>query len=195
MPSSTDDLELRGVSVLFLATVFVQFLRQKLGTLYGHGCAPFCNKDAKDCPQRQEFSGEAMGDARPYDFDQHELREAGKGLICPRDGKMGCAYVDYLATLLQGFVGHADVMISYTWGYSILSIGSALMAWCERDGRDPSTTYVWICCMCINQHRVAGTTVSTEFLKNEFETRVKGIGHVVSLLSPFAKPVNLTRSW
>ena len=47
----------------------------------------------------------------------------------------------------------------------------------------------------INQHLVAGTTVSTEFLKNEFETRVKGIGYVVSLLSPFARPVNLTRSW
>ena len=195
MPSSIDELELRGVSVLFLATIFAQSLKQKLGTLYGHGCASFCNKDAEDCPQRQEFSGETMGDARPYDFDQPELREAGKDLICPRDGEKGCAYVDYLATLKEGFVGHANVMISYTWGYSILAIGSALMAWCDQEGRDPRTTYVWICCMCINQHRVAGTTVSTEFLANVFKKRGQRIGNLVSLLAPFAKPVNLTRSW
>ena len=136
-----------------------------------------------------------MENARPYDVDRPELREAGKDIICPRDHLKGCAYVDYLATLEQGYVGHAGVMISYTWGYSILSIGSALLAWCKREGKNPAKTYVWICCMCINQHRVAGTTVSTEFLKTEFELRVKGIGNLVSLLAPFDKPVNLSRSW
>jgi hypothetical protein len=47
-------------------------------------------------------------------------------------------------------------MLSYTWGYTFGSIGSALMAFCATSSLDPRTTYVWICCMCINQHRVAG---------------------------------------
>jgi hypothetical protein len=33
-------------------------------------------------------------------------------------------------------------------------IGSALMAYCAKHRLDPRTTQ-WICCMCINQHRVA----------------------------------------
>ena len=192
------DPELLGVSVWFLAVTFLAQLK-KHGTLYGHGCATkgsFCGKGSPEqCPHRLEFTEKNMDEIRPYDFDAPELREKGKGMACPRDGEPGCAYVDYVASFGKGFVGLANVMLSYTWGYSIGAIATALWAFCERTGRNPKSTYVWICCMCINQHRVAGTTVSTEFLKNEFETRVKGIGYVVSLLSPFARPVNLTRSW
>ena len=52
--------------------------------------------------------------------------------------------------------GRATIMLSYTWGYTFGAIGSALMAFCTKHGLDPRTTHVWICCMCINQHRVAG---------------------------------------
>ena len=52
--------------------------------------------------------------------------------------------------------GRATIMLSYTWGYTFGAIGSALMAFCAKHGLDPRTTHVWICCMCINQHRVAG---------------------------------------
>jgi hypothetical protein len=45
-------------------------------------------------------------------------------------------------------------MLSYSWGYSFGKIGSALMAYCKKEGLDQRTTYVWICCICINQHRV-----------------------------------------
>ena len=52
--------------------------------------------------------------------------------------------------------GRATIMLSYTWGYPFGMIGSALMAYCAKHRLDPRTTHVWICCMCINQHRVAG---------------------------------------
>ena len=52
--------------------------------------------------------------------------------------------------------GRATIMLSYTWGYTFGAIGSALTAFCAKHGLDPRTTHVWICCMCINQHRVAG---------------------------------------
>ena len=56
--------------------------------------------------------------------------------------------------------GRATIMLSYTWGYTFGAIGSALMAFCAKHGLDPCTTHVWICCMCINQHRVAGGAAS-----------------------------------
>ncbi len=52
--------------------------------------------------------------------------------------------------------GRATIMLSYTWGYTFGAIGRALTAFCAKHGLDPRTTHVWICCMCINQHRVAG---------------------------------------
>ena len=51
-------------------------------------------------------------------------------------------------------MGRATIMLSYTWGYTFGAIGSALMAFCAKQGLDPRTTHVWICCMCINQHRI-----------------------------------------
>ncbi len=42
---------------------------------------------------------------------------------------------------------------------------------------------------------MAGTTVTPEELRREFESRVRGIGSVVSLLSPWDAPLNLTRIW
>jgi hypothetical protein len=37
--------------------------------------------------------------------------------------------------------------------------------------------------------------VTPEELRREFESRVRGIGRVVSLLSPWDKPLNLKRIW
>ena len=38
-------------------------------------------------------------------------------------------------------------------------------------------------------------TVTPEELKHEFESRVRGIGHIVSMLFPWDAPINLTRIW
>ena len=42
------------------------------------------------------------------------------------------------------------VLLDSTWGYTVQSIVSSLVERCNRDGLDPRTTYVWICCLCIN---------------------------------------------
>ncbi len=70
----------------------------------------------------------------------------------PREPARACARV----CVCGEHTGRATIMLSYTWGYTFGAIGSALMAFCAKDGLDPRTTHVWICCMCINQHRVAG---------------------------------------
>eukprot|EP00658_Telonema_sp_P-2_P001871 TRINITY_DN10693_c0_g1_i8.p1 TRINITY_DN10693_c0_g1~~TRINITY_DN10693_c0_g1_i8.p1 ORF type:complete len:539 (-),score=116.43 TRINITY_DN10693_c0_g1_i8:680-2296(-) len=87
-------------------------------------------------------------------------------------------------------------MLSYTWGYTVGSIVAALVAYCEREQLLPSQTAVWICCLCINQHRVdERQEVSAAEFEREFEIRVAGIQHVLSLVAPWTRPENLQRVW
>ncbi len=160
---------MRGLSVFFIASMLPTLIKG-VGNIYGD----FNEKGrwVKKGPLSPE-------DARPYDVDAPLFREKSKDKICPRDGFPGCAYVDHIHTVRRSprllvrsqctgarmpcvqthdgeHTGRATIMLSYTWGYTFGSIGSALMAFCAKHGLDPRTTHVWICCMCINQHRVEG---------------------------------------
>ena len=87
-------------------------------------------------------------------------------------------------------------MVRSTWGYQVADIVSALQVYCERTARDPKTTYVWICFACINQHQVKEQhNVSPEAFQEEFDSRIEGTGHVLSLLAPWSDPANLKRVW
>jgi len=51
-----------------------------------------------------------------------------------------------------------------------------------------------------DQHRVKekaanNQVVSTEEFKQEFESRVRGVGRVLSLVTPWNEPQNLKRVW
>jgi hypothetical protein len=69
---------------------------------------------------------------------------------------------------------------------------------------DPKSTYVWLCCLCINQHRVveqaakekSGMPVLAQVdFFSEFGARVTAIGHVLSRMSPCYNPIYLSRIW
>ena len=90
-----------------------------------------------------------------YDIEPTVIREKGRNVVCPRDGKLGAAYVDCVG-VAQG-AGMATHMLSYTWGYSVeTDIVDGLKEFCKNSEPhlDPSGTHFWICCFCINQHRV-----------------------------------------
>lgn len=134
-----------------------------------------------------------------YQIEEKVIRGKGKGARCPRDGQPGAAYVDTLQSG-PGHAGHAQLMLSYTWGYAVGDIVHTLRSLCTRTGRDPAHTFVWICCLCINQHRVQearakGDTVPFEQFKAEFESHVCGIGHVVAMMTPWRNPRYLQRVW
>ena len=103
-----------------------------------------------------------------------------------------------------------------TWGYELAAIVGALKSYCTKNGLDPKSTYVWICFACINrecvqasywlmdrvgaEHRVKeqqerGESVPPEAFRAEFEARVIGTGHVLSMLAPWSDPANLKRVW
>jgi len=121
----------------------------------------------------------------------------GQIIKCPRDGLPGAAYVDVAN---DPNAGPADFMLSYTWGYKVHDIVRSLNAFCRREKRDPRHVRVWICALCINQHRVKeklsrGEVVPFKEFAETFDNKVQSIGHVLALLTPWAKPLYVTRLW
>ena len=122
------------------------------------------------------------------------IRSKGDNVICPQDGRLGAAYVDCIHG--DDFVGQANVMLSYTWGYRIMDIVTTLVAQCQKEARDPKRTYVWICCLCNNQHRIADEEkVAFEDFRKIFYGTVAGVGTVWSMMFPWDNPTYLTRVW
>ncbi len=126
------------------------------------------------------------------------IRRKGMDVKCPRDGKLGAAYVDCLKG--EDHVGQANVMLSYSWGNTFTEILDVVSFYCEKTQSDPKRTYVWICCLCNNQHRVVdnlqnGTTVDFTEFESTFRNKVLGIGNVLALLGPWDAPKYLTRVW
>ena len=75
------------------------------------------------------------------------IKQKGVAAICPRarDGKEGAAYVDVAD---DPHAGTANMMLSYTWAYTIYDISSSLQAAIGK--RDQEDVLVWICCLCVN---------------------------------------------
>jgi hypothetical protein len=117
------------------------------------------------------------------------VKPASANVSCPRDGKRGCAYVDTLAK--QDDVGRATALLSYTWSYRIKSVGSALQSWVTRTENNPKRIYIWICSLCLNQHRMLKAATPDE-LAAEFGPRVQAIGRA---FSPRASMWRLAGLW
>eukprot|EP00443_Scrippsiella_acuminata_P085196 CAMPEP_0115395512 /NCGR_PEP_ID=MMETSP0271-20121206/12825_1 /TAXON_ID=71861 /ORGANISM="Scrippsiella trochoidea, Strain CCMP3099" /LENGTH=677 /DNA_ID=CAMNT_0002819227 /DNA_START=50 /DNA_END=2083 /DNA_ORIENTATION=+ len=166
------------------------------GGLGGSLRAPSVYYLCNEFPRMLEAVG-LTGASKVHEIEELIFRPESKDAICPRDGQRGCAFVD---TIPDGSAGRATHMLSYSWGYSMEVITNSLAAYCSRSGLDPRTTYVWICAVCINQHRVqearaSGREVDFEDFRSEFAERVTGIGHVLSLMEPWYAPKNLSRAW
>ena len=66
----------------------------------------------------------------------------------------------------------------------------ALEEFCRLHRRDPKRTYVWICCLCINQHRVVERVEKNEDnslkeFQGMLQQRIVGIGYFVAILFPW----------
>ena len=143
--------------------------------------------------------------ARIYDLENLRkfnefgiIRQAGASVKCPMDGRMGAAYVHTLSG--EDNVGAATFMISYAWGYTIGDIIDTLERHCELNSLNVKRSYVWICCLCVNQHRVVemkqqGKVVTFDDLATTFRSRVTGIGHIVAMMAPWFAPTYLERLW
>jgi len=133
-----------------------------------------------------------------YDIEEPIILRKSGDVRCPRDGQMGSAYIDAISGPNEA--GLATLMLSYTWGYSVQDVQDSLLDFCKRFDLTPERTYVWICCFCINQHKVraassVGRTIPFEEFQKEFGFRVRKVNHLVALMSPWDKPNYLKRVW
>jgi Tetratricopeptide repeat len=121
------------------------------------------------------------------------IRRKGLEVICLNDSQKGAAYVDCLAG--EDNVGYATHMLSYSWGYTVGDIVDTLVDFCATNDLNPKRTYIWICCLCVNQHRVVGATLDTSGFVQVFGKRVQQIGHILCIMAPWQSPQYLTRVW
>ena len=143
---------------------------------------------------QSSFDALDPADASIWHTVQSFAKPASAGTACPRDGEMGCAYVDTLSSADD--VGRANGLLSYSWGYLVAEVASALAAWADRAGRDPKRTRIWICSLCLNQHRIgSGDAVSPEDLAKEFGERVVALGRILPMLEPWDDPGYVQRAW
>ena len=124
-------------------------------------------------------------DANVYHIVNDVIKKRGEDITCPVDGRKGTAYVNCLKG--EDHVGKANIMLSYAWGNKINDICNALEDHCHENGLDPKRTYIWICCLCNNQHRF-DDIVPFDELKETFRTKVEGIGNVIPLFAPWDAP-------
>ena len=134
--------------------------------------------------------------AKVYEIEPTVIRPKGASVCCPRDGELGAAYVDSIFG--DDNASLAQFMLSYTWGYELGDIVDSLISFCSSSELEPSRTYIWVCCLCINQHRVKaaqarGDVVPFSEFQNTFGERVSGIGHILAMMSPWNYPTYITR--
>lgn len=148
-----------------------------------------------------ELEEAGLGDATLYEIENLKdekpgfIRRKGLDVNCPIDGDTGAAYVHAIQNLGEDHCGTATHMLSYTWGYKFKDILASLSQFCDDKGLDPKRTYVWICALCNNQHRVIDRVVPFEEFQEVFQRRVKGIGNVLALMAPWDNPGYLKRVW
>eukprot|EP00040_Diaphanoeca_grandis_P036065 m.228619 g.228619 ORF g.228619 m.228619 type:complete len:1687 (+) comp33543_c0_seq1:183-5243(+) len=131
-------------------------------------------------------------DAKIYHVVDAFVKPLGLSMICPRDGQKGVAYVDTLVGTTK--VGIANALLSYSWGYKVQDVVDALTDWTKCSNRNTKQTYIWICSLCLNQHRIA-TIYSPDELQKEFGERVLAIGLVLPMLEQWDNPGYIKRAW
>lgn len=123
------------------------------------------------------------------------IRQKGASVECPIDHKMGAAYVHCLEDDGPDHSGMATHMLSYAWGYKIQDIVDTLINYCDRNDLDTKRTYIWICALCNNQHRVFKRNVTFQDFEQIFNRRVEGIGNVLAMMTPWDDPAYIKRVW
>jgi len=162
-----ETLSLLGVSVKYLSTTFMDEVR------------------SVDCNESSAVHGLA----------ECVIKQKGANKISPMDNRVGASYVHSLIDSDENdAVNKATLMLSYPWSSTIGDIISTLTDHCTSHNLDQTETYVWICCLCVNQHRVS-EKISPEEFEKVFYDKVKKIGCVLAIMSPWQSPAYVSRVW
>ncbi|CAK9040744.1 Meiotic expression up-regulated protein 10 [Durusdinium trenchii] len=149
------------------------------------------NRSGKDDPNFYDLK-----DAFFLPSDPVAQPPIGGTVLCPRDGRPGCALVDTLERQHRRECTH---FLSWAWSYSVSLVQSAMRSWMDQGKLEPSKTFLYMCFFVNNQYRIlldrdgAG---SREFSLGEvFEENLQRVGRMVALLDHWDQPQYLSRIW
>ena len=116
----------------------------------------------------------------------------GSTLRCPRDGRQGCALVDWIPREARREQTH---FMSWTWRYTLGELTSALRMF--QAGEAVENVHFFMCFFINNQYRilVEESTTGSADLEQVFEVNLKRIGRMVAILDAWQQPVYLSRVW
>eukprot|EP00931_Biecheleriopsis_adriatica_P099907 TRINITY_DN7474_c0_g1_i1.p1 TRINITY_DN7474_c0_g1~~TRINITY_DN7474_c0_g1_i1.p1 ORF type:complete len:644 (+),score=116.58 TRINITY_DN7474_c0_g1_i1:50-1981(+) len=125
------------------------------------------------------------------------IRQHSAHATCPHDSRAGAAFAFVAKDTRAGPATH---LVSYSWSQRVLEIVHALKAHCWQRQLDTWAMRLWMCVLCINQHRVkerlaAGESVPFGEFSASFGSQVQHIGRVLAVCSPWQKPTLITRAW
>ena len=120
----------------------------------------------------------------------------GANIICPRDGRPGCALVDWIAPDDRREQTH---FLSWTWKYTLAEVASALKMF-QQSMEDPHTAsgvFFFMCFFTNNQFRiiVEESSSGSDNLETVFEGNLRRIGRMVAVLDTWDRPLYLSRIW
>ena len=120
----------------------------------------------------------------------------GWDVLCRRDGRLGCALVDWLPREHRREQTH---FMSWTWRYALSQVKGALEAYSASMSSTAAAgnVFFFMCFFTNNQFRiiVEETTAGSADLEEVFEANLRRIGRMVAILDTWDRPIYLSRVW
>ena len=119
----------------------------------------------------------------------------GRLVICPRDGREGCALVDWIPRNYRRQQTH---FMSWTWCYRLSQVTSALVMYSRgMPELVPKDIFFYMCFFVNNQFRiiVEAAASGSDNLEEVFESNLRRVGRMIAILDTWDAPVYLTRIW
>eukprot|EP01046_Picozoa_sp_COSAG06_P001616 COSAG06_NODE_54_length_27948_cov_234.398671_17_plen_882_part_00 len=104
------------------------------------------------------------------------------------------AYVDLLRSEVMDdgspAVAKANCFVSHAWSTDFLDLAECVINWAKANAEP--TPYVWLDVFAVNQHQ---GEMSSEWWDKTFRAAVRELGHTLLVLTPWNKPVAISRVW
>lgn len=110
--------------------------------------------------------------------------------LCPVDGQLGAAYVYSLEGDQRCAATH---LLSYSSATALQDVADSLTQHCNEVGTSTDKAFIWLKTLCWNLHRHEITDPME--MKAVTDERIRSIGHVLVLLSPWDDPDYFKRKW
>ena len=116
----------------------------------------------------------------------------GRDVICPRDGRVGCALVDWIPRIHRREQTH---FMSWSWMYSLELLCSALNMFMRNRSSDGDRVFFFMDFFVNNQFRIHVGMQASEKITDMLEFQIRRSGKMVAVLDTWQDPIYLQRIW